>query len=313
MIFIDWISPKAHAAINRNLLEALCIRRAKLYVFEPALENPDHDTAVLASTEGRLARAMQVFRICWRHRRDKIFLLSYDPVLVPFLQLYCRRLYVYEHNTTPEGATYIRHALWQRLFYHRILRFAQFPGQHTVLRELGQQSVYLGSPLSEDLSDVSRHTPRLFLAPSARARMTELARVARFLDGAEVVMRQLHYSEEGPETPRSEVNIRLVTWIDFQALLPEIRAIIITIESRIRGSGWFHEAFVFGVPLIITHPDMCALFEETYPGYPYVRLDSVRSPEELETALGRAEAIDRSTYAITHNSAIRARFEFAIA
>lgn len=311
MIFIDWISPKAHAAINRNLLDALHVRNAKLYVFDRALENVSQDTVLMTGSKGRLARAVQVATLCWHHRREAIFLLSYDPILIPILQLYCRRLYAYEHNTTPEGEAYTKHSLWQRLLFYRIVRFAQFPGQHAVLEKLGQKSTYLGSPLSVQLADAPRRSPHLFLAPSNRINANELARIAPFLSGAEVVVRRTHFSDAQLEVMRKEVNMRPVEWIDLDTLLPQTRAIILTVASRIRGSGWVHEAFLFGVPLVITHPDMCALFEETYPSYPYVRLDAVNSAEEFEAALARADVMDRPTYAASHNTAIRARFEAA--
>lgn len=308
VVFVDWISTKEHRSFNESLLSALSVRGSLLVTFAEVMRMRGQHNLVLPGQGGRLARAWKVGSICWAVRKRPILLLSYDPVLFPLLQLFCRRLYVYEHNTTPEGAMYRKHAVWQRLFFRRVIRFAQFPAQHETLKRIGQCSHLLGSPLPPK-EDVARPNPVLYVAPSDRIEPDVLVRLGPLIGRSEIVVRKFRFSADDLEFMAPRINVTPVSYIDTDHYLPLTKAFAIAISSRVRGSGWFNEGIRYGIPLIIIERGAQEIFEKTFPGYPYVAPDRVGSPSDLEVELQKVSEFDRGGYIVEHNARLKRVFE----
>jgi hypothetical protein len=308
MVFIDWISTKEHRSFNESFLAALQVKDALLFTFAEVMRVTGQRNIVQLCTGGRIARALKVWKICWAMRGRPIFLLSYDAMMFPVLQLFCRRLFVYEHNTTPEGRLYRKHAAWQRLMFRRVTRFAQFHAQHETLREIGQNSYFLGSPLPERV-EIVRTNPSLFIAPSDRIEMETLLKLKPLVGSDEVIIRNYKFSADELAQIRAQINVRAVGYIDMDHDLPLTKGIVIAIASKIRGSGWFNEGIRFGVPLIIIEKEVQQIFEATFPAYPYVALDMISSPADLDNALGMVSSFDGRSYIVAHNEQLRNTFE----
>jgi len=307
VVLIDWISTKEHRSFNESILAALQIRNATLFTFSDVMRVGGQRNVVDPCSGGRFKRAWKVWRICWSVRKKQIFLLSYDAMMLPMLQIFCRRLFVYEHNTTPEGRRYWKHAAWQRLFFRRVTRFAQFPAQNETLRKIGQNSYFLGSPLPQKV-EILRPNPSLFIAPSDRVEMATLLKLKPFVQGSEVIIRNFKFSDSEIAQIRSQFNVKAVDYIDLDHYLPMTKGIVIAIDSNVRGSGWFNEAIRFGIPLIIIERRVQQMFEATFPGYPYVALDRVESPSDLDNALAKVSSFDGGNYIASHNYRMRKAF-----
>jgi hypothetical protein len=308
MFFIDWMSPKNHAEFNKSFFETLQVTNSELCVFEQELilENPK--TTYIACSGKRFSRAYKIMKICWKNRSKPIFLMSYDPVLVIFLQLFCKSLFAIEHNTTPEGKLYFKHALWQKLFFWRIMRFAQFPSQYKILKKLGQTCEQLGSPLRAGARKIDENSAPLYLAPSDRMMPEELYKVKNLIEGDEVIIRRSHFSEGELAEIKANVNIMPQAYVDFDGILPALCAIIIAVPSNVRGSGWFNEAIKYGVPLIITNEGMQRVFEETFPGYPYIDPKNVSTKEELQDSLLKLKIFPNVQYISGSNQKLKDKF-----
>jgi hypothetical protein len=312
VIFIDWISTKEHRSFNDSLFWALQLKGQRVYVFGDVMRVAGQDNQVLPARGGRLARAWDVLKICWHQRREPIFLLTYDAMLFPVLQLFCSRLYVYEHNTTPEGALYRKHAIWQRTLFLRVTRFAQFRMQHEILQRIGQKSVFIGSPLPEK-APLPRLTPALYIAPSDRVEISELMKLKPFIGDTEVILRKYRFTPQQLVEIKRDINITVVDYIDTERCLPLTKAFLICLAGGARGSGWFNDGIRYGIPLIITDKSVQQVFEDTFPGYPYIPLDQMTSAADLEEALDRISAFDSRNYIEMHNAGLRGAFEDAVA
>lgn len=312
MIIIDWHSSEDHASFNESLLSGLELARTRLYVFSGKLFSSRHDNVLLTCEGNRVTRAWAVFQICWANRSDSILFLTYDPVFVVPLRLFCSRLLVYEHNTTPEGPSLSKHAVWQRLFCRNLIRLAQFPSQMEVLVKLKQRCVYLGSPLKRDASKAAAGTPESFLAPSWRFQAGELLKIKHILGEREVLIKRGALSDESVLALQRDLLVTPLDWIDLGKVLPRTIAIVVTISSNTRGSGWFNEAIRFGVPLIITNRDVQEIFRKTFPQYPFVDPSEVRSPDELDALLRAIRAFPHDKYVDDYNRGLRGRFADAM-
>ena len=302
VIFIDWISHKEHRNFNAYFFQALDISGATLLVFDADLVIPDQHSHEISCQGKRFSRALKVFKQCWQYRAENIFLLSYDPVLMPVLQLFCKKLFVFEHNTTPEGDSYFKHSLWQRFLYRRVIRFAQFLTQHETLVHLGQKTIFLGSPLAKRAEFSRRDKPVLYVAPSVRLVPEQLYGIQRLIGKDEIIIRRSHFSAIDINKIKQKINITPVSYIDFERIFHKIKAIIIAVPSDVRGSGWFTEAIVYGVPLIITNPGMRRIFETTFPDYPYINSDAIQTVEELGEALAEVNNFSNEQYINAYNT-----------
>jgi len=73
-------------------------------------------------------------------------------------------------------------------------------------------------------------------------------------------------------------------------------ALIIAINSNIRGTGWYIEALKYGVPIIITSKKQAKVFESTYPGYPFISTDDINSKSCLKDRIRVLREFDNQTY-----------------
>lgn len=308
MIIIDWLSVENHSSFNESLISALGISKMRLYVFSSCLLIEGQDNILMPSDGNRLRRALAVFKICWMNRQDSILLLTFDPLFAPLIKIFCSRIFVYEHNTTPERPGLSKHAVWQRLFCRSLVRLAQFPNQMDVLLKLGQNCFYLGSPLRRDALGSNGGVRTVFLAPSWRFQTNELLKISDILGKREVVIKRGSLSEAELGALSKELIISPLDWIDLNEILPRTIAIVVTISSTTRGSGWFNEAIRCGIPLIITNPDVQVIFRTTFPGYPFIDPLITRSAVEIESQLRAIRDFPHGEYVDNYNKEFRRRF-----
>lgn len=308
MIFIDWISTPYHASFNRCFFGSLQLHRPRLYIFDRLLFLDQCSCNLIEGSANRFGRFLDVYKICRANSGDQIFLLTYDPVLLPVLRLVTNYIYVFEHNTTPERAGFNKHSIWQKLFYKKITRLAQFQGQIKILKLLKQRCFYLGSPLEVRRSNASLSGRTVFLAPSYRFDKNELLKMARYIGEHEVVIKKHALNEADYKELQSSLRINPVAHIDLNTLYPRLKGVIITVKSRSRGTGWFNEAIALGLPIVITSDEGRALFEDDFPGYPFIDASRSLTVDEFEIALRTNFEYERDIYVAIHNEKIKNRF-----
>jgi hypothetical protein len=310
MIFIDWISPPAHKNFNRSFFSALQLSQPECHVFSSALVLPEVKCVLHAPSLRRWGQALKVLALLWIHRHNDIVLLTYDPLFLPLAVSLKPSILVFEHNTTPEEGFSIR-CLWQQLFFFRVRRLAQFQGQFERLQRMGGRVTYIGSPLLVPDADSSKHSlPNVscvFLAPSSRAALSELDRFAHCLATATIVVKRTP-TDSCQDGGLRTVHIKQVDWIEIAPQGRKVDGIIITIQSRIRGTGWFNDAIGYQIPVMTTNANASQLFEDTFPDYPFINLEQVSTAEELNCLLARIRAFNSHEYVVQHNQAFRTRF-----
>ncbi len=306
--YIDWISPKEHASFNRAFFHAIQDQNATLYVFSEQMRNDKVKSIYIAAPEARLARAKQVLKLCWEKRAERVFLMTYDPLMVPIAALICRSLRVFEHNTTPEETPYNKHAIWQSIFTRRIVRLCQFPGQVRRLKGLGQNCHYLGSPLPAHRpiapkTDGAGH----FVLASYRSSAAEIVPLVPFIQGADIVIKRKALEDASFQAVRG-VQFRPVDFFEIDQPEAPIRGLIIAIRSAVRGTGWFNDAICRGIPILITSPETATLFEQTFPDVPYVRIFDCKDQDEFDAQLRACTQFDASAYITAYNRSMKERF-----
>lgn len=313
MIFIDWISTPDHRNFNRAFFYSLGLESTELIVFSDKLVLPEVKCSFVdAPSDGRFWRAIRVLKIIWQRRNEQVFFLTYDPILLPIISFFKKGIIVFEHNTTPEWG-FSKHLIWQKIFFGGVHRIAQFPVQHDRLQGMGSKTTYIGSPLMpvkiarnpESLSSL----PNLYIAPSYRANISELEKYADFWAGSTVILKSTGLKSSKESQPPQKFTIRYLNRIEFCHDGRLVDAIIITVRSRVRGTGWFNDSISNRMPIIITNLESKELFEETFPAYPYVFLSSIDKPDELDKMLAKVRCFDSEEYVKSHNARIRARFQ----
>lgn len=309
MVYVDWISASEHANFNRAFFSVIPLVSARLYVFNPHLELTAVACTVLSDCGGRLARFLSVLRVCVQNRHSRVILLTYDPILLPLVTMLGNVVGVYEHNTTPERASLSKHVVWQRLFLRRVVRFAQFPPQLRILQALGQKGVYIGSPIIPPAAleaglAAKDGLPGVYIVPSYRASLGDLQVVAPLVAGQKVLAKKVgvgdHISVHGLE-------LEMIDYFDLKKYRAGILGIIVTVQSRIRATGWYNDAIAMGLPIIITNSNARELFEEIFPGYPYVNALEFSDAEAFEARRRIVASFDSQQYVIEHNRRIGQR------
>jgi hypothetical protein len=107
-------------------------------------------------------------------------------------------------------------------------------------------------------------------------------------------------------------NFYLVKRIKIENLEKDILGIIISINSSIRGTGWFNEAISRGIPIIILSKKTRKLFIETFPNYPHILLDNIRNINHLKNEIKRIKKFKSKKYLIKHNKKFRELLESQI-
>jgi len=308
IIYIDWISPPEHANFNRAFFSAIRTKDVELVVFSGKLVLETVDCRLVNDSGNRVSRALHVFRICAKWRRARIIFLTFDPLFLPLLSLMKIPLAVFEHNTTPDALPFNKHAIWQSLFMRRINRFAQYPGQYNRLKELKQKCFYIGSPLLKCKKKPSgRNDVGYYVLASYRISFEQVRVVSPFLRGAEIAVKSKVLRSQGIPVDVG-ATFRPVDFIDLDEPNSQILGIIVTVQSRIRGSGWFNDAISRGIPIIITNADAATLFEETFPRFPYVNMVECVDQQSFDSKLRICASFVPDACIRMHNDNLRARF-----
>ena len=307
LLFIDWDSTEYHSDFNRAMFNALGLKNGNFIVFSKKLVLKEQNSTYVSCSNNRLKRALKVMKICWQNRKHPIFLLTYDPVLIIFIQLFAKFIYTYEHNTTPERNKANKHALFQKTFYWRITRFTQYPSQLRMLQSLKQRCFYAGSPLEISTKAIEKENPTLFLTPSDRREEKEILKLESVANGSKIVLRKSGLTTEILARLKERMDIVPVDWIDLDECLKSTKCIAIATTSAIRGTGWFNESIKHGIPILITNRAVQTLFEETFPEYPYLRIQSKPDESEFENHNLKISFELRNEYIKRNNEAIKNR------
>lgn len=309
MLFIDWISPPNHRNFNRSLFSALRPQGARCVVYNSELIIPEVECILVKQEKSRLAQAIRMFMLVIKNREREILFLTYDPVFLPFVCFFKKLIVVYEHNTTPEKIL-SKHSIWQKLFYKKIYRLAQFPAQYEMLSCLGAKAAYVGSPLMPNGGGHKPHAdyslPFIFAAPSNRVVVDELKQFSDLLNGATILVKT-GATSTNIDSPK-KYKLKQLDRIEFYLADRDIDGVIITVRSRIRGSGWFNDAICHCTPILISNENARLLFEETFPEYPYIQLEKVKDRAHLENLMEEVSQFNSSNYVKLHNAQLRTRF-----
>lgn len=308
MLFVDWISPANHQHFNNAFFNVIGVQDSPLVVFHEALHVESLKTSLHRAGSSRWIRFWRVWRAVRSSPEQKVFLLTYDPLLLPLLRVFVdRTILVFEHNTTPERHELLK-ALFQRLFYGKIGRLCQYPGQLRRLLELDQNAVYLGSPLGLRAShgDQKDHDRDYWLCfPSPRSPVDDLVRVAKQIPDSKIFVKHdvvRHSIRSLPKNVIVRERLKLEEAGQSQVVF------LISLSSDIRGSGWYNEAINRNALIVHLDSNSKRLFEETFPNfYSFELLEflkNVRLKKQFEVDHNR-ECV------VSHNTDFRIRFEKA--
>lgn len=306
MVFIDWLSPHAHLNFNKSFFDNLKnITIERIYVSDKRLIFRGQKFILFNKYSNRITRFLSVLLICLRNGESKIFFLTYDSVFIIFFQIFRKNIYVYEHNTTPESSKN-KHGIFQKLFYKNIVRFAQFKGQYDQLQKMGQKCHFIGFPMIKFKKKPHENIKKdVFLIPSSRLSVDEIKKNLDYLTGQKIIIKG---EEQAISLVEKKKSISYQDYIEIEDIYPTILAILITIKSSIRGTGWFNEAIAFGIPLIITNNQTRLLFKRDYPDYPFADPSKICSKDELNKKLDEVDNFSHKEYIQRHNENFSRRF-----
>ena len=312
MIFIDWISTPSHLNFNKAFFGALGLDHAACYVFNQKLVINQVQCQHIDDTKSsRFFRMLKVLQLCWRHRKEKIVFVTYDPLFLPILLIFKLDLFVYEHNTVPEKININKHAIWQRFLFCRVKRMAQFKGQFDNLKSLKQNVNFVGSAInpSHKKYKTRGQKNKYYIAPSLRANLNNIEKIIPFLsDSKKIVVKTAVWKSHNVKSKF----ITYVDHIDLDGGYKNICGVIISITSRIRGSGWFNDAITFGLPIIIIDKAAVTLFRENFPEYPFVDASCSKIKKNLSSKLLAIRKFNSKIYIKKHNSNFKKNFFNAV-
>lgn len=293
LVLIDWLSPPTHAEFNQNLYKSLeC--DFTLYVYHEDLANSNIECIIQSRPSSRLSHALEVLKICWKHRNKKILFITYDDLYAWIPQFFVKTIFSFEHKTTPDRSLLDKHALWQRLLFYKIQRLCQSKAQEEVLKKMGQRSDWLGLPISEtDIQKKEEHAGSFLM-------VSELINI----DLAKVVSNILYGEVKIKKSVRNLKNLSLkgvsmikkVDRFEFPEDLLTTEAFVLLTDSPVRGSGWFVEAIKFGIPLVLVTSEQQNVFEGTFPGYPYIKGNKIANQSELKSEIAKIRDFNTSKY-----------------
>ena len=268
------------------------------YIFSKKLCLENVNNILLKNGGKRFHRFLSVLKIIRKCNGENIFLLTYDPIFIIFLQFFKKNIYVYEHNTTPEDV-HSKKAVWQKIFYVRIIRFTQYPGQLSILKSLNQKSYHIGSPLIYNRrSKFDLKKRDTILIPSFRLSTNEITSILPFLRKERILLKKI---EGVKHSFLKGYNLELRDYIDLKKNISRIFGVLITNKSKIRGTGWFNEAIGYGIPIIITNENARHLFEATFPKYPYIFIKLVTSRKNFFTQISDIGNFSNEVYIKKYN------------
>jgi hypothetical protein len=312
LLFIDWISTPDHKRFNDAFLCLLNLDEVVCIVFSKRLATKYSFYKFINSSCNRLLRAVDVLKIISKQKNDlPVILLTYDPLLLPLIYLFFSNIIVFEHNTTPSYGL-SRHYIWQRLFFRNVTRMAQYPSQFIRLKMMNSKVFYIGSPLS---SEAQEHVnsksacPHLFIMPSYRANIAELIRYSDILFRSIILVKSIHKNKNLINESIRNIEIRFLERIELLYKGRIADGGIITVQSSLRGTGWFNDLIADRIPILITSLDTKKLFEETFPKFPFIYLEEIKDRIQLNIALNNILTEYNFLSLIkSHNDLIKKRF-----
>jgi hypothetical protein len=317
MIIIDWISTPDHRLFNRAFFGCLELNKASCYVFSKELVVPEVRCLYLKSPSNRFGRLLSIIRLIRNLKNEKIFFLTYDPLLLPVITLFKRKFIVYEHNTTPEYGI-SKHFLFQKLFYsRRIVRLCQYRPQVERLSQITSSAVYLGSPLRLFKKRISRERDSVWLptgihlAPSYRANLSAIEEFSAIFEETTIIAKNA-VAATISNSSHNNIKWKFLKRVEFDYGGLEVDSVLVSVCSSLRGTGWFNDAIGNKVPIIIFNKDTKNLFTHTFPGFPFVFVDSSLTKKEMLSMLASIRKFDVNSYVIENNSLICDRFTKAL-
>ena len=314
VLLIDWISPPNHKNFNRSFFSALGIEGYDFHVFDVSLILGNQRTELHKGAGTRFFRFIKVLHIIFFSAKKKVFLLTYDPIFLPILTFSGKEIIVFEHNTVPDKGIN-KHALFQRFFFPKsVLRVCQYASQVERIRDLGGFSCLLGSPLRfmQRYNRGDWGDDLLLVAPSARERLVAILDFADMLTGSTIIAKKASDALNASLEPKlSGRNIELVlkNRVEISVNGGAVDAVLITVSSDLRGSGWFNDAIGLGVPIVISCNKTRNLFEAEFPDYPFVFVADVADKSDLVEQLADIKNFDNEAYINAHNNCFRSRYE----
>lgn len=307
MIFIDWISPPDHLNFNRSLFSALHSTNSLCYVFHKKLLIQEANCRYIKSQNSRFIRFLDVLKIFLMSKKEKIIFITYDPLFLPIFSFFNVNLTVYEHNTVPEMINFNKHAIWQKLMFGKVKRMAQFKGQYDNLKKLKQNVFYVGSPISiAGIAERSRASDfKYYIAPSYRTNLDNIKKMIPFLHSKEKIIVKTAVWKNSKVRSKFFIHEE---YINIKENFNNICGIIISIESRVRGSGWFNEAITFGFPIIIPNKESVKLFKENFPRYPFIDLTIATTKKSFKEQLLRNSKFCSKKFIERNNLSFRENF-----
>lgn len=272
LVFIDWISPAAHKNFNLPLFSLFPDPRNFYYYFIKDLSCKGPRNYLILSGSGRIKRFFEVTKIIWKNKENRIVLITYDPLFVPFILFLKRRIFCFEHNTVPERPRYYKHAIWQFIFTRRLIRMTTSQEQTKTLLKLKQNAKYVGVPLSTDLKYKSKslQNPKItFLIPSYRTEDRDLLNIRDLINGSEILVKKnINLSDN----IISLLDLKVISfdYIDLEENSKNILGVLISGKSEIRLSGWIAESISHGLTIISCSKNIDSMIDNNYPNFRYI-------------------------------------------
>lgn len=309
MIFIDWISPPNHASFNKAFFQSIQLDSLTYVAFHNDLHIDHVNCQITHGDNKRLSRFFEVIETIRKYPSEQIFLLSYDPLLVPLLMFYhSKMVFAIEHNTTPPVDSYLKR-LFQFFFYRRLFRFAQFPAQQIHLHRITNHSTYLGSPLqlpNEQQQEIKASDDLTFIFPSPRANISELLAVASDFRDRKIIVKYEIVKDALDKLPD---NIMVINRINLDDYKETNLVFLFALETEIRGSGWFNEAVTNNAIIVHLNDISRNVFAETFPLFESFHIDkfkSILAEGHIRKARNTKERIS------AHNLALSNRFHAVV-
>ncbi len=192
---------------------------------------------------------------------------------------------------------------------------AQFKGQRNFLIKIKQNVIYLGSPLLnlkfKKKNFYKKSINKYFISPSYREDLSLLQKKLNLLKDYKIFLKSILFNDR-LTVKNLPSNFYLVKRIKIDNFEKNILGIIVSINSSIRGSGWFNEAISRGIPIIILSKKTRKLFIETFPNYPHIFLDNIKNINHLKKEIKRIKKFKSKKYLIKHNRKFRDLLESQI-
>ena len=306
MIVIDWISTYNHRNFNRAFFSAVGDDKFECFVFTEKLVVPEINCTLIASSENRFVRFCDVFKLILCNKKTPILLLTYDHLFLPFILLFVREIVVFEHNTVPERHSWAK-AIWQKFTLRKVLRLTQFRGQFDRLKELSLNPFHVGSPLQHIIGWNLKYTVKAgyYMAPTLKGEVSEILNHSEFFNKKRISVKS-HVRWGRKDFTIEGIRFLVSDRLDIDGVEQNVKGLIISTNSNIRGSGWFNEAISRNIPIIPLNHESEIMFQETFPNYPFISAKYLGN-QSNETQSG-FDAASNLKYIDLHNRQLRARF-----